>query len=77
MGARISGEGTDTITIEGVKELKPLKHTLMAYRIEAGTFMIAAGITKGDITIKNCPLHNLRAVAEKLREAGLTIEEQP
>ena len=75
MGARISGEGTDTITIEGVKELQPLNHTLMADRIEAGTFMIAAGITKGDITIKNCPIPYMRSVVEKLLEAGLTIEE--
>jgi UDP-N-acetylglucosamine 1-carboxyvinyltransferase len=75
MGARISGEGTDTITIEGVKELQPLNHTLMADRIEAGTFMIAAGITKGDITIKNCPFPYMRSVVEKLLEAGLTIEE--
>ncbi len=77
MGARISGEGTDTITIEGVTQLQPLNHTLMADRIEAGTFMIAAGITKGDITIKNCPIPYMRAVVEKLLEAGLTIEEHP
>ncbi|MCX5895151.1 MAG: UDP-N-acetylglucosamine 1-carboxyvinyltransferase [Proteobacteria bacterium] len=75
MGARISGEGSDTITIEGVKELNPLVHTLMPDRIEAGTFMVAAGITGGDITIKNCPLQYMESVVEKLREAGLSIEE--
>ena len=76
MGAHISGEGTDTIVIEGVKELKPLRHALMPDRIEAGTFMVAAGITGGDITIKNCPLQLMGSVSEKLREAGLTIEER-
>ena len=76
MGAHISGEGTDTIVIEGVKELKPLRHTLMPDRIEAGTFMVAAGITGGDITIKNCPLQFMGSVSEKLREAGLTIDER-
>ena len=75
MGAHIAGEGTDTINIEGVKELKPLRHTMMPDRIEAGTFMVAAGITGGDITINNCPLQYMRSVTEKLREAGLTIEE--
>jgi UDP-N-acetylglucosamine 1-carboxyvinyltransferase len=75
MGAHIAGEGTDTIIIEGVKELKPLRHTMMPDRIEAGTFMVAAGITGGDITINNCPLQYLGSVTEKLREAGLTIEE--
>lgn len=76
MGAHISGEGTDTIVIEGVKQLKPLRHTLMPDRIEAGTFMVAAGITGGDITIKNFPLQLLGSVSEKLREAGVTIEER-
>ena len=76
MGAHISGEGTDSIVIEGVKELKPLRHALMPDRIEAGTFMVAAGITGGDITIKNCPLQLMGSVSEKLREAGLTIEER-
>jgi len=75
MGAHIAGEGTDTIIIEGVKELKPLRHTMMPDRIEAGTFMVAAGITGGDITIKNCPLQYMGSVTEKLREAGLVIEE--
>ncbi len=75
MGAQINGEGTDTLVIEGVKELGPLEHTLMPDRIEAGTFMIAAGITKGAITIKNCPLSHMRSIVEKLQEAGLTIQE--
>lgn len=75
MGVQITGEGTDTLVIEGVKELKPLEHTLMADRIEAGTFMIAAGITKGAVTIKNCPLTHMRSIVEKLQEAGLSIKE--
>ena len=76
MGAQISGEGTDTVVIEGVTQLKPLRHTLMPDRIEAGTFMVAAGITGGDIIIKNYPLQFMGSVSEKLREAGLTIEER-
>jgi UDP-N-acetylglucosamine 1-carboxyvinyltransferase len=76
MGARITGEGTDTITIQGVTQLTPLRHQLMPDRIEAGTFMIAAGITGGDILIKNCPLSLMESVVEKLREAGLTIEKR-
>src|SRR3990172_3984833 len=59
MGANIKGAGTDCITIKGVDRLKPATHTVMPDRIEAGTFMIAAGMTKGDILIKNCPMHNL------------------
>src|SRR3972149_1602397 len=65
MGANIKGAGTDCITIKGVDRLKPATHTVMPDRIEAGTFMIAAGMTKGDIFIKNCPMHHLEALAVK------------
>lgn len=75
MGARIKGEGSDTIVIEGVKRLKPLRHSVMPDRIEAGTLMVAAGITDGDIRIKNCPVQCMGSVVEKLREAGLVIED--
>jgi UDP-N-acetylglucosamine 1-carboxyvinyltransferase len=75
MGARIHGEGTDTIVIDGVDELKPLTHTVMPDRIEAGTFMVAGGITGGNICIKNCPVQTMGSTVEKLREAGLMIEE--
>lgn len=73
MGANISGEGTEIITIKGVKELKPVTHTIIPDRIEAGTFMVAAGITAGDIKIRNCNINHMDSVVSKLREAGLKI----
>ena len=75
MGAKISGQGTDTIIIEGVEKLNPLNYTVMPDRIEAGTFMVAAGITGGDIKMKNCPVKFMGAIIDKLRETGLEIEE--
>ncbi|MCX5899397.1 MAG: UDP-N-acetylglucosamine 1-carboxyvinyltransferase [Proteobacteria bacterium] len=75
MGARIHGDGTSTITIEGVTLLTPLAHTVMPDRIEAGTFMVAGGITGGDIVIKNCPVQHMSSTIDKLREAGLVIDE--
>ncbi len=74
MGACIKGGGTDCITIEGVDSLKPVTYTIMPDRIEAGTFMVAAGMTKGDVLIKNCPLQNLEALALKLKEAGVKVK---
>ncbi len=76
MGACIKGAGTDCITIEGVECLKPVTYTVMPDRIEAGTFMVAAGMTKGDILIKNSPLHNLEALTAKLKEAGMEIRRE-
>ncbi|MFH1624313.1 MAG: UDP-N-acetylglucosamine 1-carboxyvinyltransferase [Pseudomonadota bacterium] len=73
MGANIQGEGTEVITIEGVKELKPTVHTIIPDRIEAGTFMIAAGITGGDIRLRHCRVDHMDAVISKLREAGFDI----
>lgn len=73
MGAKISGAGTDIITIEGVKELSPQEFTIIPDRIEAGTYMTAAGITGGNITIKNCDSTHLVAVTSKLREVGVEI----
>lgn len=74
MGAHIEGAGTDTITIEGVKELKPIEHSIIPDRIEAGTYMIAGGITGGLIRIKNCPYEHMEAVILKLREAGIEVD---
>ncbi len=76
MGAKITGEGTGTITIEGVSKLNPLNYTVIPDRIEAGTFMVAAGITGGDIYIKNCPVKYMGATIDKLRETGIVIEEE-
>ena len=73
MGARIEGAGTDVMTIEGVETLHAVNHTIMPDRIEAGTYMIAAGITEGDITLSNCNPHHLHALLEKLEEIGLDI----
>lgn len=73
MGAKIQGLGTDVIIIDGVKDLKPFSHTIMPDRIEAGTLMVAAGITRGNIKLLNCNLSHMEAVVAKLREAGLEI----
>ncbi len=74
MGAKIEGAGNDVITIEGVKKLKSINHTIIPDRIEAGTYMIAAGITQGDITLLNCNLNHLNALIEKLEEIGLEVK---
>ena len=74
MGARIHGAGSDVITIEGVESLHPAEAAVIPDRIEAGTFLIAAGITGGDIRITGCvPLH-LDALIAKLRDAGMSID---
>jgi len=74
MGARISGAGTDEIRIEGVERLHPVEADVIPDRIEAGTYMIAAGITGGDIRVMGCNSTHLCALIEKLRDAGMTIE---
>ncbi|AMB92768.1 UDP-N-acetylglucosamine 1-carboxyvinyltransferase [Aerococcus christensenii] len=75
MGAKITGAGTDMIRIRGVKSLKGVAHTVIPDRIEAGTFMVAAAITHGDITIQNAVAeHNLPLIS-KLREMGVEIIE--
>ncbi len=73
MGARIQGAGTDVIVIDGVEELHSAEHTIMPDRIEAGTLMIAAGITQGNVKLLNCNLNHMEAIVAKLREAGLEI----
>jgi UDP-N-acetylglucosamine 1-carboxyvinyltransferase len=74
MGAQISGAGTPRITIEGVETLHGTTHTVIPDRIEAGTFMIAAAITRGDVTLENCPLDALLAFTDTLGHAGVTID---
>jgi UDP-N-acetylglucosamine 1-carboxyvinyltransferase len=73
MGAKISGAGTDVITIEGVTSLKPTEAEVIPDRIEAGTFMIAAGMTGGELNITNCNPHHLEALINKLRDTGMKI----
>jgi UDP-N-acetylglucosamine 1-carboxyvinyltransferase len=75
MGARIRGAGTETITIDGVESLGGAEHTIIPDRIETGTFMVAAAITGGELEIKNCEPAHLAAVIEKMREAGVEIDE--
>ena len=73
MGARIEGHGTDTIRIQGVKELHGVDYAVMPDRIEAGTFLAAAAATRGNITLTAAPVASLDAVIDKLREAGAGI----
>lgn len=74
MGAKISGAGSDIITIEGVKSLHGTQHTVMPDRIETGTFLVAGVATGGEIHLKNTHPHLLDAVLGKLMEAGASIE---
>jgi len=74
MGARIEGAGTGTIVIEGVKVLRPATGTVIPDRIEAGTYMIAAAMTGGDVKVLNCIPGHLEALTTKLREAGARVD---
>jgi UDP-N-acetylglucosamine 1-carboxyvinyltransferase len=73
MGAKIQGEGTPLIQIEGVKSLQSVEHAIIPDRIEAGTLMVAAGLTRGNIKILHCPLYHLETVVNKLKESGVEI----
>lgn len=73
MGARITGAGTDTITIHGVERLSGASHHIVCDRIEAGTYMVAAAMTGGNVTLNNARPDLLEAVIEKLREAGAEV----
>jgi UDP-N-acetylglucosamine 1-carboxyvinyltransferase len=74
MGARINGAGTGLIEIEGVESLHAVEHAIISDRIEAGTLMVAAGLTRGNIKILRCPIQQLKTVVHKLRESGMEIE---
>jgi UDP-N-acetylglucosamine 1-carboxyvinyltransferase len=73
MGADIEGDGTDAIIIRGVEALRPTEHSVIPDRIEAGTFMIASALTRGDIKIKEARTDHLTAVIEKLESAGAKV----
>jgi UDP-N-acetylglucosamine 1-carboxyvinyltransferase len=73
MGAKISGAGTDVITIEGVTSLQAVEAVIIPDRIEAGTFMIAAGMTRGEVNILGCNPRHLEALINKLRDTGMRI----
>jgi UDP-N-acetylglucosamine 1-carboxyvinyltransferase len=74
MGAKITGYGTPEIRIEGVEKLKGCEHRVIPDRIEAGTFIIAAAMTNGDLELKNCNLDHLIAVTDRLEEVGVKIQ---
>jgi UDP-N-acetylglucosamine 1-carboxyvinyltransferase len=75
MGAKIEGAGTSTIRVQGVKELGGAEHTIIADRIEAGTFLIAGAITRGDLTVTGCVPEHLRALILKMQQAGAEVTE--
>lgn len=75
IGGKVIGAGTDTIRIDGVKELRGGRHRVIPDRIEAGTFMVGAAMSKGDIIIENVVNFHLHPLVAKLREAGVHIEE--
>jgi UDP-N-acetylglucosamine 1-carboxyvinyltransferase len=75
MGAKIEGAGSQTVTITGVEALSGVDHTIIPDRIETGTFIVAAAITGGEIEITNCEPTHLTAVIERLRAAGVEIED--
>jgi UDP-N-acetylglucosamine 1-carboxyvinyltransferase len=77
MGAKIQGAGTDVIVIDGVDRLNGIVHEIMPDRIEAGTFLIAGAITRGDVTVQGCKHEHFTSLLEKLDEAGLKIETDP
>lgn len=76
MGAKISGAGSPRITIEGVRHLSGATHRVIPDRIEAGTFMLAAAITNGEVEIPNARLDHMMAVVDKLRQTGVVVEKR-
>lgn len=76
MGADVKGAGTDVITIIGQDVLEPVDHAIIADRIEAGTYMVAAAITGGDVLVDNAVFEDLEALIAKMRQAGVHIERE-
>ena len=74
MGARITGIGSPRLTIEGVRQLQPAEFEVIPDRIEAGTFMVAAAVTAGELRLQNCRLDDMMAVVDKLRNIGVTVD---
>jgi UDP-N-acetylglucosamine 1-carboxyvinyltransferase len=73
MGGRITGAGTSLITIDGVDELTPIEHSVIPDRIEAGTLLVAAAITNGNVLLRDCLPEHLESVIAKLRAAGAEV----
>jgi UDP-N-acetylglucosamine 1-carboxyvinyltransferase len=76
MGANVVGAGTDVIVIEGVDALHPVDHAIIPDRIEAGTYMVAAAATAGDVLCDGVSLEHLEALAAKMRQAGVVLERE-
>ena len=74
-GAEVRGAGTDTVKINGVKQMKGTQHSVIPDRIEAGTFMVAAALTHGDVMINNVTTDHVKPVTAKLREANVYVQE--
>jgi len=74
MGAKIGGIGSPRLTIEGVEQLSPVQYEVIPDRIEAGTFMVAAAITAGELRIENCRLGDMMAAVDTLRNIGVTVQ---
>ncbi len=74
MGAKISGIGSPRLTVDGVRQLHPAEFEVIPDRIEAGTFMVAAAVTGGELKLQNCRLEDMMAVVDKLRNIGVTVE---
>ncbi len=77
MGARIAGEGTETIVIEGVDCLHTARHDVVPDRIEAGTYALAAALTRGDVTVRHCRPEHLKALTARLAATGARVEAAP
>lgn len=76
MGAKVIGAGTETIRIHGVEKLVGAEHTIIPDRIEAGTFMVAAAISQGNVLVKNAELEHVRSLVAKMEEMGVIIQEE-
>jgi UDP-N-acetylglucosamine 1-carboxyvinyltransferase len=74
MGAKITGDETSTLRIQGVEKLHGCEHTVIPDRIEAGTFLVAGAITGGDLTIENCAPEHLGAIISKMQQTGVRID---
>jgi len=76
MGASVEGAGTDVITIEGREVLQPVDHAIIADRIEAGTYMVGAAITGGDVLLEGITFDHIEVLCAKMRQAGITVERE-
>ncbi|HZZ84073.1 MAG TPA: UDP-N-acetylglucosamine 1-carboxyvinyltransferase [Anaeromyxobacteraceae bacterium] len=77
MGARIEGAGRTEIHVRGVESLRPLRHTVIPDRVEAGTLLVAGALTRGDVVVQGCEPDHMTALLEKLRETGALVDPVP